>query len=157
MTDALNLPEGFTELPFRTGFVGVNGPLYVRRGADGRLHLGFHVEERHCNPMGIAHGGMLVTFADMQLPFGARFQAGLADRFLPTVHLATDFLAPAPLGAWVEGETQVLRKTRNLVFAQCTVTADGELVLRASGIFKIGPEVKLDDPVLTSVFSGRDA
>ncbi len=152
MTETPNLPEGFSELPFRTGFVGVNGPLYVKRGADGRLHLGFRVEERHCNPMGIAHGGMLVTFADMQLPFGARFQADLSDRFLPTIHLATDFLAPAPLGAWVEGETEVLRRTRNLVFAQCLVTADGEPCLRASGIFKIGPEARLDDPALAALF-----
>jgi uncharacterized protein (TIGR00369 family) len=152
MTDRPDAPEGFAPFPFTTGFVGVNGPLYARRDADGRIRLGFRVEERHCNPMRIAHGGMLVTFADMQLPFGARFQADLSDRFLPTIHLATDFLAPAPLGAWVEGETEVLRRTRNLVFAQCLVTADGEPCLRASGIFKIGPEARLDDPALAALF-----
>lgn len=138
MTD---IPEGFVALPFRTGFVGVNGPLHVRRGADGRVHMGFRVEERHCNPMGTAHGGMLATFADMQLPFAIRFQSDLPNHFLPTINLTLDFLAPAKLGAWIEGETQVLRKTRKLVFAQCLVTADGEAALRASGIFKIGPEM----------------
>jgi uncharacterized protein (TIGR00369 family) len=149
MTD---IPDDFAALPFRTGFVGVNGPLYFRRGEDGRLHMGFRVEERHCNPMGMAHGGMLVTFADMQLPFATRFQGGLADNFLPTINLSVDFLAPARLGAWVEGTTEVLRKTRNLVFAQCSVTADGDPCLRASGIFKIGPEMKFGDASFANLF-----
>lgn len=147
----IDIPGGFIELPFRSGFVGVNGPLYAKRDG-GILRLGFRVEERHCNPMGIAHGGMLVTFADMQLPFGSRLQAGLPDTFLPTVNLSVDFLAPAKLGAWVEGETQVLRKTKNLVFSQCTVTADGEPILRASGIFKIGPEIKAGDASFANLF-----
>lgn len=149
------IPDGFTELPFRTGFIAANGPLYFKRDGDGLLRLGFRVEERHCNPMGMAHGGMLVTFADMQLPFGARLQGGLADNFLPTISLSIDFLAPAKLGAWVEGETQVLRKTRNLVFAQCTVAADGEPALRASGIFKIGPEMKLGEASFDELFKPR--
>ena len=149
------IPEGFIELPFNYGFIGVNGPLYARRDG-GRLHLGFRVEERHCNPMGIAHGGMLVTFADMQLPLASRYQADLPENFLPTINLSVDFLAPARLGAWVEGETQVMRRTRNLVFSQCTVTADGEPSLRASGIFKIGPEAKLDDPALAALFKDVD-
>ncbi len=135
------IPDGFIELPFKTGFVGVNGPLYCRV-VDGDLLLGFRVEERHCNPMGICHGGMLALFADMQLPFAARMQAGLADRFMPTMSLTTDFLATAPLGCWVEGRTQVLRKTHKTLFAQMLATADGEPCLRANGIFKIGPEVK---------------
>jgi len=149
MTD---IPDGFAALPFHYGFIGVNGPLYCRRVGGDRLHLGFRVEERHCNPMGIAHGGMLVTFADMQLPFGARYQGGLPDNFLPTINLSVDFLAPAKLGAWVEGETEVLRRTKNLVFAQCTVTADGEPCLRASGIFKIGPEMKFGDASFAKLF-----
>lgn len=146
-----DIPEGFVELPFSYGFIGANGPLYAKRD-QGLVRLGFRVEERHCNPMGIAHGGMLVTFADMQLPLASRFQGGLADNFLPTINLTVDFLAPARMGAWVEGETQVLRRTRNLVFAQCIVTADGEPALRASGIFKIGPEMKTGDASLSSLF-----
>ena len=144
MTEASAVPEGFELFPFRFGFVGVNGPLYMKRDG-GLMRLGFRVEERHCNPMNICHGGMLATFADMQLPFATRFQADLAGHFMPTVSLTVDFLAAARLGAWVQGETQVLRKTRNLVFAQCIATADGETCIRANGIFKIGQAVNSDD------------
>jgi acyl-coenzyme A thioesterase PaaI-like protein len=84
---------------------------------------------------------MLMTFADMALAIGAIFELDL-DRFLPTVNLTGDFLAPAPFGAWVEGRTEVLRTTRNLIFAHCVVTADSVPVLRTSGILKIGPAMK---------------
>ena len=73
----------------------------------------------------------------LQLPFGVRLQADIDPGFLPTISLSAEFLAPAPLGAWVEGRTDVLRTTRNLAFAQCLVTADSLPVLRASGIFKV--------------------
>jgi hypothetical protein len=50
-----------------------------------------------------------------------------------------DYLAAAPLGAWVQGEAQLLRTTRSLVFMQGLFQADGVAVARTSGIFKIGP------------------
>jgi len=130
------VPDGFRPVPMDR-FIGLTGPLYVKR-EDDKLLLGFRVESRHCNPADICHGGMLMTLADMLLGMGANYQGKLG-RFLPTVSMTTDFLAPAPLGAWVEGRTELLRTTRNLVFAQCLVTADGNLSLRASGIMKMGP------------------
>ena len=133
------VPEGFKERRFGEGFIGVNGPLYVRRTETG-LQLGFRVERRHCNPMGICHGGMMATFCDMLLPISAHVMSKeLAERFLPTINLQIDYLAAAPLGAWVQGEAQLLRTTRSLVFMQGLVQADGVSVARVSGIFKIGP------------------
>jgi uncharacterized protein (TIGR00369 family) len=135
-------PEGFIPLPFgpHGTFLAINGPLSGKREGN-RLVLGFRVERRHVNPIGICHGGMLMTFADMVLAIGSIFETKLG-RFLPTVNLTGDFLAPAPFGSWVEGRTQVLRTTRNLIFAQALVEADGVPVLRTSGILKIGPEMK---------------
>jgi acyl-coenzyme A thioesterase PaaI-like protein len=62
----------------------------------------------------------------------------MASRFLPTVSLQVDYMGSAALGAWVQGEAQILRTTRNLLFGQALVTADGEPALRVSGIFKLG-------------------
>lgn len=59
--------------------------------------------------------------------------------FLPTVNLQLDYMAPAKLGDWVEGEAQVLKATAQMVFAQGLVTSGGKLALRCSGVFKIGP------------------
>jgi uncharacterized protein (TIGR00369 family) len=132
-----SIPEGFRSFAFNFGFLGPNGPLYGKW--DGKLmRLGFRVEERHCNPGMVAHGGMLATFADMQLPMAARFQSGKDMGFMPTISLTCDYLAPAKLGAWVEGWGEPVRITRNLVFAQGVATADGEPCLRYNGVFKVG-------------------
>ena len=133
------LPSGYRALTALGGFIAINGPLYLRHEGD-RVQLGFRVEARHTNPLGICHGGMLASFCDMLLPMSIlRKSLEIGKRFLPTISLQIDYLAPAPLGAWVEGEAQVLRVTRSLVFAQALATADGAACARVSGIFKIGP------------------
>jgi uncharacterized protein (TIGR00369 family) len=132
-------PAGFKPFGIGGDFIGVNGPLYARMH-DGVFQLGFRVEKRHTNPMGICHGGMMATFCDMLLPMAAHRNGAVGRRFLPTISLQVDYLAPSPLGAWVQGEGQVLRTTRSLVFAQGLVQADGEPVARVSGVFKIGAE-----------------
>ena len=134
------IPEGFRPVSIGGPFTAHVGPLFARLQGD-RLQLGFRVERQHTNPLGICHGGMLATFADMLLPCVAMYQQEGERRFLPTINLQLDYLAGAPLGAWVQGEGQLLRRTRNMVFVQGLVSADGELVLRASGIFKQGPLV----------------
>ena len=131
-----NIPAGFRPLNILMGFLETNGPLYGKWDGS-HLRLGFRVEMRHCNPGQVAHGGMLATFADMQLPIAARYQSKQDLGFVPTVSLSCDYLAPAKLGAWVEGWAEPVRITRNLLFAQGTATADGEPCLRANGIFKI--------------------
>jgi uncharacterized protein (TIGR00369 family) len=141
-SETLNIPEGYKPLPITSGFIGVNGPLYMRRvpRPEGDVvQVGFRVEERHTNPMGNCHGGMLATFADMLLPLSIHRQAKeVRNHFLPTINLQIDYLAPAPLGCWVQGEVQVLRVTRSMVFAQGLATADDVPAIRISGIFKIG-------------------
>ncbi len=144
------VPDGFRRAPMGGPFVRHNGPLYARL-VDGRLELGFRVEERHTNPLKICHGGMLATLADMLLPMVALYgpQDGAERRFLPTISLQVDYLAPAPLGAWVQGGGEVLRRTRNMIFAQGLITADGQPALRVSGIFKQGPVIPgaTEDPL----------
>ena len=134
-----DIPAGFKPLPMMGEFIGVNGPLYLKHEGD-LVQLGFRVEARHTNPMQICHGGMMASFCDMLLPLSVhRKSREIGRRFLPTISLQIDYLAPSPLGAWVQGEAQVLRTTRSLVFAQGLVEADGTPVARVSGIFKIGP------------------
>ena len=133
-----DVPEGFRILPIGGDFIRVNGPLYVRE-VDGSVQVGFRVEERHTNPMNICHGGMMASYCDMLLPVVIHRTSEVGMRFLPTISLQIDYLAPAPLGCWVQGDGQVLRVTRTLVFAQGLVSADGVPAVRVSGIFKIGP------------------
>jgi uncharacterized protein (TIGR00369 family) len=131
-----NIPEGFRPFRFSVGFLDAIGPLYGKWDGT-RLLMGFRVEERHCNPGMVAHGGMMATFADMFIPIAARMQSKAEVGFAPTVNLTLDFITPAKLGAWVEGTAEFLRAGKSLFFAQGTATADGLLCLRASAIFKV--------------------
>jgi uncharacterized protein (TIGR00369 family) len=134
-----HIPAGFAPLKAGGNYIQHNGPLYVLQQG-GVVKFGFRVEQRHTNPMGNLHGGMMATFCDMLLPLSVhRKSPEVADRFLPTISLQIDYLAPAALGAWVEGEAEPLRITRSLVFLQGLVSADGVPCARVSGVFKIGP------------------
>ncbi len=119
--------------------MNANGPVYVKEEGQA-LAIGLYVEDRHCSSIGLCHGGMLLTLADLILTIGVNVQAKLS-RFLPTVSVTCDFLGPAPKGAWLEARVTVLRTTRNLAFAQGLLSlADQTPVARISGILKIGGE-----------------
>jgi len=137
ISDAAPIPAGFRAARIHGNFVAFNGPLYARLNGDA-IALGFRVEQRHTNPLGICHGGMLATFVDMLVPCTAMYTPGRERRFLPTISLQIDYLGPSPLGAWVQGEAQILRTTRTMVFGQGLVSADGAPAARFSGIFKLG-------------------
>lgn len=144
---ATAIPAGMKEMSFM-GFMEVNGPLWGRLdGADGLPVMGFRVEPRHCNPMQVCHGGMLMTFADMLLGFTVGVAAG-GKKFMPTVNLAGDYVGPAPLGSWVEGKGRLIRQTRNLGFAETLITADGAPCFRASGIMKIPAQESREGDIL---------
>jgi uncharacterized protein (TIGR00369 family) len=133
-----DIPAGFRAIQVGGSFIAHNGPLYGQWTGE-RVLLGFRVERRHTNPLNICHGGMMAAFADMMVPCAAMYQQGLERRFLPTISLQMDYMGPSPLGAWVQGEAEVLKTTRNMLFGRGLVTADGQPVLRMSGIFKMGP------------------
>ena len=139
-------PPGFRSIAVGGDFIACNGPFHLFHEGD-VVKLGFRVETRHCNPMGMCHGGMLASFCDMLLPVSVhRKSKDVGQRFLPTVSLQLDYMAPVPLGAWVEGEADVLKVTRAMVFAQGVLRVEGATAVRCSGVFKIGPRFGDDAP-----------
>ncbi|MEK9721625.1 MAG: PaaI family thioesterase [Quisquiliibacterium sp.] len=119
----LPTPSGFRAVRLGANpFLEVNGPLFGRLDGD-QLVIGLRIEQRHCNPAGFCHGGMLLTFADMTLILGSNVQSGL-HRYMTTVNLSTDFIRGVPQGGWLEGRTEVLRITRNHVFSKPILTVN---------------------------------
>lgn len=139
-----NPPEGFLRIDFDRGrpdptFNTHVGNLYARRGAKGtrdEFVLGFRVQSNMCNPAGGLHGGMMMTVADLVGTMGGGTLAGVR-KFLPTVSMTCDFVAPARLGDWVEGRPELVRQTRTLLFTNIYLTVGEEKILRASCIAKI--------------------
>jgi len=136
MTERGDVPEGFREIALPGGFFSSFGGLYARL-AEGVPVLGFLVKDQHINPLGVCHGGIIASLADMQA-LGAQQLAGITDRYTPTISLTVDYIAPTKLGAWVQIRTILLRATQSLLFSQGLITADDMLVARTSAVFKIG-------------------
>lgn len=138
---ALAVPDGFRLIAFDGAtFNALIGPLYIRRD-EAEAVLGFRVERHHCNPGGILHGGMMMSVADMTAGFCTSFSAGI-DKFMPTVNMTFDFVAPGNVGDWIEGRSQVVKITRSLAFATVDLGVAGPAggrrrILRASCIMKI--------------------
>ena len=131
--DVTAAPPGFVRIEIAGGFAAEFGPIYVKRDGE-RVGFGFHVEERHLNPRAHAHGGALATFADMQL--AALMRGGrLTPKQAPTISLALDFLAPAKLGDWIEGDIALVKRTGRLAFSETVLTVAGEAIARSRGMF----------------------
>jgi uncharacterized protein (TIGR00369 family) len=126
-------PEGFVLSAGRGAFTTHNGPYYHRETPGGAMQA-FYALPRHCNGVGLIHGGMLSAFLDGLLA-GA---AGRATGASPvTVHLSVDFLDMGRAGEWVIGEAHVTRTTRDLAFAEGVARIGERQLARASGVFKL--------------------
>lgn len=133
-----DLPEGYAPFAHSSPFLDAVGPLFERSDGDSLL-LGLRIEPRHCNRRGLAHGGLLVTLADLVLGYNLVRAAG--SRGGITVNLSTDFAGSAKLGDWVEARADVQKARGSVAFANCYISVGDKRIVRASGIFSI-PEPK---------------
>lgn len=131
--NAFSPPDGFELMTKRGPFTSRNGPFYSRE-REGGVEQAFLAETRHCNSMGIVHGGMYAAFVDGLLANAAGKAAG---RGGVTVHLSIDYLGMAREGDWVVGEAEASRLTRDLAFVEARVRVEDRPVIRASGVFKL--------------------
>ena len=125
------VPPGYEPVDLGSGFSSLFGPTFVHRSL---AKLGFRVADRHTNPRGVCHGGALATFADAQI-VAVEPDAAKADTNTPTITLTVDYLAPIPLGAWVEADVTLLKRTRTMIFTQALISVDGDTVARSSAIY----------------------
>jgi uncharacterized protein (TIGR00369 family) len=130
MTDA---PGGFAPL-FRTSpFLDAVGPFYYRRDGT-RLVIGLRILEKHANARGLAHGGLLMTLADIALGYNTAYQEDPPGSWV-TANLTADFAGAATLGDWVEAHVEVQKSGKRLAFANAYLVVRDERILRASAVF----------------------
>lgn len=127
------IPEGYELSSTRGPYTSHNGPFYHKVTPEGFWH-GTRLLHRHCNGGGIAHGGMLMAFADGLLGtavFRHTNRAGV------TVRMTSDFLSSAREGDWLEGTGRVTQSDGDFIFCEAEMFVAGTAVLRASGVFKL--------------------
>ena len=117
------------------GFMKHLGGLELKQINDTQYEFIVKVKEMHLNTGKIAHGGFLSIIADTGMGTAAHKIAG--DRRCVTINLDMKFISAGQLGDKLEGNVNILKKTKTLVFINCEISNDKDIVVSASGTWKI--------------------
>ena len=117
------------------GFMKYLGGLDLKKINDTDYEFAVEVKEIHLNTGQIAHGGFLSTIADTGMGTAAHQVAG--DRRCVTINLNLKFITSAKLGEKLNGKVKILKKTKTLVFINCEINNAKDIVVSASGTWKI--------------------
>jgi len=121
--------EGFTmRLPPPVATLIGFEPVSVERGAavfrlDAR-------RDKHANPMGTIHGGILCDLADAAMGMACASLLELGESFT-TIELRMTYLRPV-LDAQIEARARVVNSGKSLVYLECEIVADEKLVAKSS-------------------------
>ena len=102
----------------------------------GTARVTLEAGERHHNPMGALHGGVLCDLADlaMGIALGTLFDG---DEVFTTVELKMSFVRPVREGR-LQADARVVHRGRTLSLVECDVTGpDGKLVARAGSTLMV--------------------
>ena len=119
--------------PFET----LIGPFCKKVDPSGRVRTAFQPRAEHLNGSGAIHGGALLSFADFSL-FAIADQALKDSALSVTITCNAEFLAPGGINGWIEGEGEVLRAGRSIVFVRGLLRQNGNRILMFSGTLKKG-------------------
>jgi uncharacterized protein (TIGR00369 family) len=91
-----------------------------------------------CNPHGSVQAGVHALLLDAAMNFSINAALPGRDRTQGTIEMTTELLRPATLGERYALRGEVVRLTRQIAFAEATLTsAEDKLVSRSSGTFLI--------------------
>jgi len=128
-------PEGFRAIRETGGFDDWIGPIYSRRLEDGHYRLGFLAEQRHVNPQGAIHGGMMMSVCDTMMGI-AVFRA-IGKKRCATIGLNAHFVAGAKIGDWIEASAEIVRRGQSVVFVRGALERGDTCLMTADGIWKV--------------------
>lgn len=128
-----DVPDGYKLLDWFRGFGRQIGPLYEKFDGNGGYLRGFRVAEHHTNGMQNAHGGMLMSFADMAFGHAVSVEKSY---WWVTVRLLCDFLSSAKLGDWVEGTGEVVGIDSDIYTVRGRIWVGDRTIMTGTGVFK---------------------
>jgi len=129
--DLPEAPPGWAYFDVRGHFGDHAGPFCYRKDGPG---VGFWSRPHHGNLQGMIHGGMLLTLADNALFNITWCEIGKFRGV--TIFLNSQFVAPGPVGKFIEATGEVVRAGGSLVFVRGRVLCEGETLLAFDGGLK---------------------
>jgi acyl-coenzyme A thioesterase 13 len=138
---AQDIPEGFAPADFSPGFLDLSGPYFLKQGS-GSTIIGCRITDQHMNYVGVAHGGVLATMADVVLSYQvyASEAQGLP---VSTVSMTTHFLSGARLGDWVEASGTIDRIGKALAYTSGSIWCEGRTLMTMSAVYNIIRKAKV--------------
>ena len=127
------IPDGFVINEGRGPYSSHNGPYYINTSVNPWIH-GTYILERHCNAAQMAHGGMLMSFADGILGHAVYKKT---KRGGVTIKFNAEFLSAVRLGEWMEGYAVVNSVKDNFVYCEAILSVSTRRVLSVTSIFKL--------------------
>jgi acyl-coenzyme A thioesterase 13 len=141
-----DVPAGFTTL-FRTSpFLELLGLFYQRDAENGGLIIGLRITEKHANARGMAHGGLLMTLADIALGYNAVLTRN-PPLSMVTTSLSADFASSAKIGDWLEAHVDIQKVGSQAAFANAYLKVGEERIARISAVFIIPAKRNTEEKV----------
>lgn len=135
MTSALEKLPKDAEPASTGGFNLFAGPFYRLKDDGDVRRFAFIAGDKHMNSVGSVHGGLLMTFADIAMSRTSRLATGAHS--CSTVSLNCDFASAGRLGDLIEIRVRMTRQTRTLAFLSSETSANGKVLMVASGLWRI--------------------
>lgn len=128
-----HIPEGFEPVPEGLGFTDRLQPLFRRVQGDA-ISFGLRVSSQHLNVMGMCHGGVLMTLADIAAASGVNHVRGEVGGS-PTINLSLDFISAGKAGEWLQADVSEVTVKRRFGFCNGLINNDRGIVARFNGTF----------------------
>ncbi len=125
--------EGWT-LWEREGMPSMDGDVWFRHLDGSHPEFGLLLKDKHKNPVGAIHGGVLMTFIDHFMGGHAFISADKSP--VVTIQLNSNFIAAAPVGSFVQLRSKVVKVTSSLVFMRGEIRHGEKTVFTADGVWK---------------------
>ena len=111
-----------------------SGPFYLG-DREGNTIVSIRVGRSQCNTNLVAHGGLLMTLADLAVCH----EASKGDDYgsSVTVSLTANFQKPAPEGALLEAFPKLNHRTKRIAFVDCKILAGSICVFSCSSIIRV--------------------
>lgn len=132
------IPAGFEPHFRKSPFTDPWEPLYSKK-TERSVTMGLRLAKAHTNSRGLIHGGLIAALADNAMGYSCAQVTGW-NISLVTISLAVDYVGTADIGQWLAIECEVIKTGNTICFAQGLIKADGAVIARANGTFRVLPK-----------------
>mgnify|MGYP001386276850 CR=1 FL=1 len=129
------MKQDFEQISRVSGFMYHNGGLHFREISENEYEFKATIKEFHLNKREITHGGFICSLIDAGA--GTAVYRTTGQKSCVTVSLDIKFIAPSRKQDELIGNVQILKKTKSMVFVNCTLKKENQLIASAIGVWKV--------------------